>query len=208
MDVKKLAAAISAISATMEANRDYLVALDQQNGDGDLGITMAQGYAAISAYLSSTDEADIGRALLKCSSLFNEAAPSTLGTITSFGLMGMAKALKGKTEAGAAEFAGALDAGVRLIMERAKSKAGDKTILDSLLPGIEMLKAKVAAGESGAAALAAAANAAAAGSEATKAMRSVHGRAAYYGDKSIGIVDGGSVVGKLIFESLASWAGN
>jgi hypothetical protein len=38
-------------------------------------------------------------------------------------------------------------------------------------------------------------------------MKSVHGRAAYYGDKSIGIVDGGSVVGKLIFESLASWAG-
>lgn len=34
--------------------------------------------------------------------LFNEAAPSTLGTITSFGLMGMAKALKGKAEAGAA----------------------------------------------------------------------------------------------------------
>jgi len=208
MDVKKLAAAISAISATMEANRDYLVALDQQNGDGDLGITMSQGYAAISAYLSSTDEADIGRALLKCSSLFNEAAPSTLGTITSFGLMGMAKALKGKAEASAAEFAAALDAGVKLIMERAKSKAGDKTILDSLLPGVETLKAKIDAGESGAAALLAAAGAAEAGSEATRAMKSVHGRAAYYGDKSIGIVDGGSVVGKLIFESLASWAGN
>lgn len=207
MDVKKLAAAISAISATMEANRDYLVALDQQNGDGDLGITMSQGYAAISAYLSSTDEADIGRALLKCSSLFNEAAPSTLGTITSFGLMGMAKALKGKAEASAAEFAAALDAGVKLIMERAKSKAGDKTILDSLLPGVETLKANIDAGESGAAALAAAAGAAEAGSEATRAMKSVHGRAAYYGDKSIGIVDGGSVVGKLIFESLASWAG-
>jgi len=207
MDVKKLAAAISAISATMEANRDYLVALDQQNGDGDLGITMSQGYAAISAYLSSTDEADIGRALLKCSSLFNEAAPSTLGTITSFGLMGMAKALKGKAEASAAEFAAALDAGVKLIMERAKSKAGDKTILDSLLPGVETLKAKIDAGESGAAALLAAAGAAEAGSEATRAMKSVHGRAAYYGDKSIGIIDGGSVVGKLIFESLASWAG-
>ena len=207
MDVKKLAAAVSAIRATMEANRDYLVALDQQNGDGDLGITMAQGYTAISDYLSSTDESDIGRALLKCSSLFNEAAPSTLGTITSFGLMGMAKALKGKSEADAAEFAGALDAGVKLIMERAKSKAGDKTILDSLLPGVETLKAEVASGKSGAEALAAAAGAAAAGSEATKAMKSVHGRAAYYGDKSIGIVDGGSVVGKLIFESLASWAG-
>lgn len=48
-----------------------------------------------------------------------------------------------------------------------------------------------------------AAVAAAEGSESTKAMRSVHGRAAYYGEKSIGLLDGGSVVGKLIFEALA-----
>ncbi|MCC8084632.1 MAG: dihydroxyacetone kinase subunit L, partial [Clostridium sp.] len=49
----------------------------------------------------------------------------------------------------------------------------------------------------------AAAKAAAEGSEATKEMKSVHGRAAYYGEKSIGILDGGSVVGKLIFEALS-----
>jgi hypothetical protein len=35
-------------------------------------------------------------------------------------------------------------------------------------------------------------------------MRSVHGRAAYYGDKSIGILDGGSVAGRLIFEAVAA----
>jgi hypothetical protein len=36
-------------------------------------------------------------------------------------------------------------------------------------------------------------------------MRSVHGRAAYYGDKSLGIVDGGAVVGMLIFRSVAEY---
>ena len=45
--------------------------------------------------------------------------------------------------------------------------------------------------------------AAAEDSESTKQMRSVHGRAAYYGDKSIGMLDGGSVVGKLIFEEIS-----
>lgn len=204
MKVKELAYAVAAIARTMESNKDYLVELDQQNGDGDLGISMAQGYAAISTYLSGTDEEDIGRALLKCSSLFNEAAPSTLGTITSFGLMGMAKALKGKSDANLPEWADALDAGLRLVMERAKSKEGDKTILDALVPGARALR-DGAAGDK-AQALASAAKAAAAGSEATRAMKSVHGRAAYYGDKSIGIIDGGSVVGRLIFESLAGWA--
>ena len=49
----------------------------------------------------------------------------------------------------------------------------------------------------------AAAEKAAQGSESTKEMKSVHGRAAYYAEQSIGILDGGSVVGKLIFEVLA-----
>ena len=44
----------------------------------------------------------------------------------------------------------------------------------------------------------AAAEKAAQGSESTKEMKSVHGRAAYYVEQSIG-----SVVGKLIFEALA-----
>ena len=51
--------------------------------------------------------------------------------------------------------------------------------------------------------IAAAAEAAARGSESTANMPAVHGRAAYYGEKSIGLVDGGSVVGRLIFETLA-----
>ncbi|MFA5852877.1 MAG: dihydroxyacetone kinase subunit L [Spirochaetales bacterium] len=204
MQVKELAGAIAAIQRTMVSNKDYLIELDQQNGDGDLGISMAQGYSAIASYLSTTDEEDIGRALLKCSSLFNEAAPSTLGTITSFGFMGMAKALKGKREARLSEWADALDAGLKLIMDRAKSKAGDKTILDALIPGVEALKENAAKGKVEALAFASAA--AAQGSEATRAMKSIHGRAAYYGDKSIGIIDGGSVVGRLIFESLAAWA--
>jgi dihydroxyacetone kinase len=46
---------------------------------------------------------------------------------------------------------------------------------------------------------------AAQGSESTRNMLPKHGRAAYYGEKSIGVLDGGSVVGKLIFEALAAY---
>jgi dihydroxyacetone kinase-like protein len=200
MDIAALSHAVGRVAATMQANRDHLIQLDQQNGDGDLGITMAAGYKAIAEHLASTPEKDLGRALMKCSSIFNETAPSTLGTITSLGLMALAKALKGKTEADTAEIALAMEAMLAAIMEKAKSKPGDKTILDSLAPAIAALKEHSAEGPE--AAFGWAAKAAAAGSEATRAMRSVHGRAAYYGDKSIGVIDGGSVVGALIFESL------
>lgn len=201
MNAESLKKAVASISEVMAQNKDYLVELDAQNGDGDLGISMSGGYAAVSAWLATADETDLGKLMMKCSGIFNESAPSSLGTITSIGMMGMAKALKGKTEADLGELAAAMDAGLAAIMEKAKSKPGEKTILDALHPAIEALKEKAAAGDSKAA-FAAAAQAAATGSENTKNMRSVHGRAAYYGDKSIGMLDGGSVVGKLIFEGV------
>ena len=39
-------------------------------------------------------------------------------------------------------------------------------------------------------------------------MKAVHGRASYYGDKSIGMLDGGSVVGKIIFEGIYHYYSN
>jgi dihydroxyacetone kinase-like protein len=204
MNMVTLRDALGTVSGLIAANRDYLVELDQQNGDGDLGISMAAGFNAVRDYLAAAEEKDLGRALMKCGSAFNEAAPSSLGTILSFGFMGMARALKGKEEASMAELAAAMEAGLAAIMEKAKSKAGEKTILDSLVPAAGALKAHAA--DEPAAAYAAAAKAAAEGAEATRNMKGVHGRAAYYGDKSIGVLDGGSVVGKLIFQGLAEWA--
>lgn len=206
MNAQTLNSAIQSISKLMAKNKDYLIELDAQNGDGDLGISMSGGYAAVAEYLNSAEETDLGRLLMKASGIFNEAAPSSLGTITSFGFMGMAKALKGKTDASVEETAEALSAGLAMIMEKAKSKPGEKTILDALHPGVEALKAGIAFGDEKEA-FAAAAKAAAEGSESTRNMRSVHGRAAYYGDKSIGVLDGGSVVGKLIFEGISQSVG-
>jgi len=201
MDLNDLRAAARRISDVMERNRDHLIELDQRNGDGDLGISMAEGYGAMAGFLEGCAEPDLGKVLMKCSAVFNEAAPSTLGTITAFFLMGMAKALKGRSETDLPGLAGAMEAGLALVMAKAGSKPGDKTIIDALWPAIEELKARSAEPSGGAFARAAAA--AEAGSEATRAMRPVHGRAAYYGDQSIGVLDGGSVAGALVFRAIA-----
>lgn len=200
MDRSALTQAFAAISRVMDENKDYLIRLDQQNGDGDLGISMSDGYRAVATWLAAAEETDLGRLLMKSASVFNEAAPSSLGTITSFGLLGMAKALKGRSEVTLCELADAMMAGVQEIMNKAKSKPGEKTILDALWPAVEALKAHC--GEGAQTAFTFAGEAAQAGSEQTRQMRSVHGRAAYYGDKSIGILDGGSVAGALIFKGI------
>ena len=206
MNSSSLAGVIASIRDEMVENKDYLVELDQQNGDGDLGISMANGYTALAEFLSKSDIKDLGMLFMKSASTFNEAAPSSLGTITSFGFMGMAKALKGKEEANYDEMVDALQAGLDKIMEKAKSKPGEKTILDSLYPGIQSLKANSESDLEEALRLAYIA--AEEGSESTRDMLSVHGRAAYYGDKSLGVLDGGSVVGKLIFKGIYGYFKN
>lgn len=199
MNAASIAHGLEKISAKMNENKAYLIQLDQQNGDGDLGISMSEGFQAAADYAASSEEKDLGKLLMKVGGAFNEAAPSSLGTILSFGFMGMAKVLKGKEEGTVAMFAEAVQAGVQKIMDKAGSKPGEKTILDALCPAAEALSH----GKDFEEAFQMAAEKAAEGSEATKAMRSVHGRAAYYGDQSIGLLDGGSVVGRLIFEALS-----
>ena len=202
MDGASLKTAMTRISQVITQNRDYLVELDQQNGDGDLGISMSDGFRAVDGYLQTEEETDLGKLFFQMSKVFNDKAPSSLGTILSFGMMGMARALKGKETADLAEIASAFRQGVDTIMEKAGSKPGEKTILDSLCPAVEALQAHATEGDKKKV-LAAAAAAAAKGSEATRQMVPKHGRAAYYGDKSLGLLDGGSVVGKLIFEAIA-----
>lgn len=93
MDNAKIARAIHEISTLMRLNRDYLIELDQVNGDGDLGISMDDGFRALDEYYSGTVAKDLGQSLRGAAKVLNSAAPSSLGTILSFGLMGMAKGI-------------------------------------------------------------------------------------------------------------------
>ena len=199
--ISEIKKGISSIAKEMTENRDYLVELDQRNGDGDLGISMSEGFNALVEVLNMTEETDLGKVFRDLSKTFNESAPSSLGTILSFGLMGIAKELKGKTEVSRQELSVALEKGLDNILDKTGSKVGEKTIIDSLSPGIESLLSS--GSEEDKTAFQNAYEASKAGAEKTKEMMAVHGRAAYYGEKSLGLVDGGAVVGTLIFKGMA-----
>ena len=199
--ISEIKKGISSIAKEMTENRDYLVELDQRNGDGDLGISMSEGFNALVEVLNKTEETDLGKVFRDLAKTFNESAPSSLGTILSFGLMGIAKELKGKTEVSRQELSVALEKGLDNILDKTGSKVGEKTIIDSLSPGIESLLSS--GSEEDKAAFQNAYEASKAGAEKTKEMMAVHGRAAYYGEKSLGLVDGGAVVGTLIFKGMA-----
>ncbi len=175
MNVEKLKIVMNAISSIMNENKDYLVSLDAQNGDGDLGISMAAGFASVAKFLEDENsDTDLGKVFMKMSGVLNENAPSSLGTILSIIMSAMARALKGKEEASIKDFGLAMESGVNSVMEKTKSKIGEKTILDSLLPAIDVLKSSD--GLDAIDVLKNASEKAKEGSEATKNMKAVHGR--------------------------------
>ncbi|UTC75531.1 dihydroxyacetone kinase subunit L [Treponema sp. OMZ 792] len=193
--------ALSEIAKTMDDEKDYLIELDQQNGDGDLGLSMSAGFnAALNAFKDDSGE-DLGMATLKAAFAFNEKAPSSLGTIISFGLMALGKSFKGKTELSEEDLAIGFSKFNEEVMNKGGAKPGEKTILDALVPTEKYIRENLGK-ISNVDLIKGAEQTAKEGSESTKSMKSVHGRAAYYAEKSIGVLDGGSYVGYLVFKAL------
>ena len=195
------------IAKTMDDEKGYLIELDQQNGDGDLGISMSAGFnAAVNAFKNDSGK-DIGLGILKAAMAFNEKAPSSLGTILSFGLMAMGKTFKGKQELTREELALGFSKFNEEIMKKGGAKPGEKTIVDTLVPVEKFVRenlGKIPDREL----IKESEKIAKEGSDSTRNMKSVHGRAAYYAEKSIGILDGGSYAGYLVFKALNNYLKN
>ena len=56
MDAQGLAGAMGAVAGKIEENKEYLTRLDQLNGDGDLGISMSEGFKAVDMLLEMSEE--------------------------------------------------------------------------------------------------------------------------------------------------------
>ncbi|MCD8083903.1 MAG: DAK2 domain-containing protein [Clostridiales bacterium] len=94
MNAETVKAGVKSISRVITENREYLIKLDQQNGDGDLGISMSEGFTTVENFFNKTEETDLGKLMMQAGGVLNESAPSSLGTILSFAFIGMAKSLK------------------------------------------------------------------------------------------------------------------
>ncbi len=192
------------IHKEMQLNKDYLIQLDSVAGDGDLGISMDQGFSGVVEELGQLDLSSmkLKKVMLKAAMAINEHSPSSLGTILCAAMMGGAKTLGDTDHLGVQEYADFTAGALTGIMDRAGSKRGEKTILDALGGASDELVKCADQGVSLKEAAQAAARGAHAGMELTKEMKAVHGRAAYYQEKTIGNVDGGATVGMLIFKAI------
>lgn len=175
---------IGGVSQTVIAHVEELTALDQAIGDGDHGLNMKRGFEAVLGDADTLAAKPLPEALKGIGMQLVMKVGGASGPLYGTLFMTLGKELPASP--GLADAETAFGAAISAVMARGKSKAGQKTMLDVLVPVHQRL---AAGGEDLLSALPEAADSAA---EATIPMKAEKGRASFLGERSIGHMDPGA----------------
>ena len=184
-------------------NRQWLTELDSAIGDADHGINMDRGFTAVKAELAAHPPSDIRSVFQSVATVLISHVGGAAGPLYGTFFLRAAAACAGKTEIEAADMVALFHAGIEGVAQRGKAVAGDKTMLDALLPALDAMRKRLEDGCGLAEILDTGAAAAQAGMLATVPMQARKGRASYLGARSIGHQDPGATSSYLLLKAAA-----
>jgi dihydroxyacetone kinase-like protein len=194
---------VEVLQQVYAANRQWLTELDSAIGDADHGINMDRGFTAVKAELAAHAPSDIGSIFQNVATTLIRHVGGAAGPLYGTFFLRAAAACAGKTEIEAADVLALFQAGIEGVGQRGKAVAGDKTMMDALLPALDAMRKAIEDGGSLAAILDEGAAAAQAGMLATIPMQARKGRASYLGARSIGHQDAGATSSYLLLRAAA-----
>jgi phosphoenolpyruvate---glycerone phosphotransferase subunit DhaL len=173
---------VRALAATVIEHADELTSLDQAIGDGDHGLNMKRGFEAVLATLPGLADKSLPEMLKAIGMTLVMKVGGASGPLVGTFFMELGKALPEQPARG--DLVAATDRAINAVKARGRSEAGQKTLLDVLVP----VQAVLANGGDAGAIAAEAARAA----DRTTPMLAIRGRASFLGERSIGHMDPGS----------------
>jgi dihydroxyacetone kinase-like protein len=193
---------VDAVVAAVEANAAELSALDAVGGDGDHGVSLTIGARAVQAALAAELPPSTGAVLQKIGMTLVNSVGAAMGPIfgTAFLRAGSAANAAGALDGPAV--AAILKAAVEGVQVRGKAVAGDKTMLDALIPAAQAAQTAADGGAGVLPVLRAASAAADAGAVSTADMIAKRGRAAKLGERTRGHQDAGATSTALILRTV------
>lgn len=195
-DAKELRLLFAEWARVMQSNKQTLTELDSVVGDGDLGLTMSDGFATAATYAQHSNERDLGRFFYMAGKAMSSAVPSTMGTLMASGLMQAGKVFKAQETIVPADMGAFFQAWYDGVQQRGKAQPDEKTFLDGMAPALVALKITAAPLEQAGEALLQAQQ----GVQQTTTMVAKHGRAAIHGERSRTLVDPGAMVAQLLVQ--------
>lgn len=179
-------------AARIKERREELTALDAPIGDADHGANLDRGFSAAAARLPSVEDEDIGVILDTIGKTLLATVGGAAGPLYGTAFIRGGAVLQGRRQAAGVDLVVALEAALEGILARGKVQRGEKTMVDSIAPGVGVLREARAGDmdlrEAAHRALAAVEE----GMRATIPMEATKGRAKYLGPRSVGHQDPGA----------------
>lgn len=183
---------IEGVAARIKEHRDELVQLDSPIGDSDHGVNMDRGFTTVIDKLPTVADKDIGTILKTVGMTLVSTVGGASGPLYGTAFIRAGMALADRYELTPAEVVVALEAALEGIQARGKAQRGEKTMIDAIGPGVDVLKEAQANGEDFVSAMRRSVAAVEEGMKSTIPMLATKGRASYLGQRSIGHQDPGA----------------
>jgi len=196
---------IARVAKKIEENKDYVTELDSVTGDGDHWANMDMGFRKLVDNRAELEILPIGELFKKLGMLIMSAVGGSSGVLYGSAYIKASQTIGSAPCLDLPLLCAVLDAELQAIMVRGNAKPGYKTMIDSLSPAVDAMKAALALGVNEAAALEALKRGAIEGMNSTKAMEAVKGRATYQSGKGVGHLDPGAVTMCYQLETLADF---
>ena len=200
-DIKNI---IVKLDDVFKKEKDFLNELDSKIGDGDHGLTMSRGTSAIAQYLEEYPDLKISDILIKGGIRFNEMTGSTIGILIFSAMRAAGLAIKEKESIDMKDMQKMLQDSIQAIEKRGKASKGQKTILDSLIPALESLEENNNETDDISTIKRMIKNAYD-GAESTKNLESQIGRAKWFKNRSMSVMDPGAYTGYLILKTIGDY---
>jgi dihydroxyacetone kinase len=198
-----LESAILTATRALIESAPRLTELDQRVGDGDLGISLERGSRAVQQDLPTYPLDDPAAALRALAVTLQRSLGGTSGPLyAAFFLRASTSFGRGAPD-DAQTWSTAFRAGCTAIAELGGAAAGDRTMLDALLPAATAFQVAVSSRWTRAETLQSAADAAAEGARATAQMVARRGRSSYLGERVLGHPDPGAEAVAVVLDALA-----
>jgi dihydroxyacetone kinase-like protein len=192
---------IQAIDSAIEANAEEVTALDQAIGDGDHVTNLQRGIKALMAQSDELAQLDWTAAWQKIGMTMMTAVGGASGSLYGTLFVAMSKAARDRS-LDLQAFAETFSCGVDAVKQRGKADAGEKTMLDVLIPVAECLRQTAADSVALSVVLENVAQTAIAGMESTRDMLATKGRASFLEERSRGYIDAGAKTSQLMICAL------
>lgn len=187
------------------AQREYLIDLDRQIGDGDHGENLDRGFTAVVAELGKTEPTCVADVLKVVAKTLMSTVGGAAGPLYGTAFLRAAKAAP-EGELAAADVVALIAGALEGVQARGKAERGEKTMVDAWGPALDAARSAADAGSGVVEVLEAAAEAAKEGAAATEPLQATKGRASYLGERSKGHLDPGAVSTSLILAAAVAAA--